>query len=62
MANRRKHEKSPQEIYQAKFAATQRRRDHENALAAHVSLRRISDRTDYLQVSTLVSEYVSKCS
>ena len=49
MANRRKHEKSPQEIYQAKFAATQRRRDHENALAAHVSLRRISDRTDYLQ-------------
>jgi hypothetical protein len=46
---RRKHEKSPQEIYQAKFAATQRRREHENALAAHVSLRRISDRTDYLQ-------------
>ena len=46
---RRAHEKSPQELYQERFAATQRRRDHENALAAQVSLRRIGDRTNHLQ-------------
>ena len=41
-----------QEVWQAKFAATQRRREHENALAAHVSLRQISDRNHYLQVGS----------
>ena len=45
----RAHERSPQQLYAEKCAAIRRRQHADLALAAQVSLRRISDRTSHLQ-------------